>query len=623
MMTIKQGAKMKKVMFIITILFSGIFLLGQSYTNVKVLIWDNDMDYQYISPESQEIVDYETNFLISLNEIGFNEEMENIDIVRDLPEKKVLEEYAVIFIINGHRDADMMIDNEDIKNLENYLKKGGCIYIEGNNIVEFLSNDHTEFLNDYFNVILYSDNIGYAYCDTLNTNENSGFSHSITFAYPKGQEPDIGIDEIGPYRTDLQEPYFFDVLHYETNEKMYKSTAAAYAHPLKETLSYRTFIQTVNFSALHSSTLLEEDGIILRTEYLKTILRFFGIGKTLIAGKGDFDIETIQNMISYDSEIEDFNNKFLNFKTMIKYSVVFLALGEGSYIENKEIKDIDKYLSHGGKILVILGDEIIEFGNNKGSNGNLYDLVNDYEILKDQNEYVCIPTEQYKLPYYNQFTINSDFIYTFPESNFDESDILYNNVPISFSMNNNLNIIGFNPISIYNESIRKSFTDHIIKTIGGFNDFVPIKYLCNELIIKYAVSEHYIYIYLKQNANNNYSIRHNGNEVIKGKSNYNEDTKVMLEYNEGNYTVIINNKIVNEFVIKTKDINISAEFKDNILYLTNNSKIALLQLYDNLGRCVIQESVYTQINLNHIKSGVYYAIISSGEKILKRKILKI
>ena len=77
---------MKKAVFLIVLLFV-LSLNAQHYTNVKILVWDNDRDLKFLNPDNLELpIGFEYNLVKALGDLGFDSDVnKNLDITSILP----------------------------------------------------------------------------------------------------------------------------------------------------------------------------------------------------------------------------------------------------------------------------------------------------------------------------------------------------------------------------------------------------------------------------------------------------------------------------------------------------------------------------------------------------------
>ncbi len=228
-----------------------------------------------------------------------------------------------------------------------------------------------EFLNFYFNDSLLDDGgSNYSNIDTLFTDSNSTFFNFYKFLYPALTPPDYSVDQLGNY-LGLEEPYYYSFLLFDLKEKLYRSLAPAYTPPESKGPYYfpgKTVMQTTDFGAfsfpdkqgkyISSDTL----NLLIRTAYLRDILRFFSIGLTLIIQddnqvskssieiKESFDKSGIEyNYISLKST--DIYPKFID---LAKYNSVFIFTGTQQEVFNLpyDTFNLQVYLRYGGNLMI-------------------------------------------------------------------------------------------------------------------------------------------------------------------------------------------------------------------------------------------------------------------------------
>ncbi len=364
---------MKKIFLSVTIFLISLLLFSQNFTGVKIFVFDNDSGLKLRDPDNPDrFIGYEANLLQSFSLIGFSVDSNNLRSDYSLPQYPDILEYGAVFIVCGHRSASSnLLSSQDIITLSRYLDNGGCVYIEGNNIAEFLNANYVDFLNQYFNnFLLNNGGSQYSYIETIFTDTVSTFCRQYKFVYPSGTFPDFSIDVLGNYH-GLGEPYYFPFLVYEAKGKLYRSTATAYTPPESKGILYfpgRTVMSTTDFSAysypLQGTKELPDStkNILIRTSYLRDILKFFGIGRTLvIQDDGQVAKRTYELLKALDQNKIDYT--YLNLKEtenypsydyLSKFSTVILYTGEMGepFILPQDTFSLQRYLTYGGNIIV-------------------------------------------------------------------------------------------------------------------------------------------------------------------------------------------------------------------------------------------------------------------------------
>jgi len=275
-----------------------ISLFSQNFSGFKVFIWDNDNGFTLSNPDNGNDISYHYNVMHACSLLGFRRSSGNLDYDVVLPPANVLLNYAAVFVVNGPRSASQeMFTSTQISAMAQYLENGGCLYIEGNNIADFLVNysgsAYRGFINNYFNNGLeFNGGTVYSGMDTIETDTTS-FCHPYMFLYPANTPPDYSVDRLTPYNSSIPEPNYYQILAYDLRQKLYKSTATAYTPPETKTgkayfFPGKTYMSTTDFSAykypVNRGKLVADslENQYYRAAYLREIMKFFGLARTLV-----------------------------------------------------------------------------------------------------------------------------------------------------------------------------------------------------------------------------------------------------------------------------------------------------------------------------------------------------
>lgn len=363
----------KSVIFLLSFIAIFIFIFPQNFSNVRIFLWDNDNGLTFKDPDNPDkYIGYEENLRQSFEILGFSKDSHNLDINSTLPPINELLQYGAVFITCGPRPAlTTIISQSDIDKLKEYLDSGGCLYLEGNNIADYLDRTDKNFLNLYFNnYLLYSGGANYSYVETVYTDTTSNFCRYYEFVYPAGTAPDYSIDQLGNFY-GLGEPYYYPFLVFNAKGKLYRSTATAYTPPESKAPYYfpgKTVMQTTDFGAYAFPYKQGKDipdsmkNILIRTSYLRDILRFFSIGRTLvIQDDGQVAKATYDLLKALDNNgIEYFyinlkpTGTYPNYTFLSKFTTVILYTGEYGepFVLPNDTFNLQRYLTYGGNILV-------------------------------------------------------------------------------------------------------------------------------------------------------------------------------------------------------------------------------------------------------------------------------
>jgi hypothetical protein len=345
-------------------------------------LWDNDNGGVFENPDvPNQYIGYEYNFEKAFFSLNFDHdtmEFGNLYETAVLPSYSELIQYGAVFIVCGNRDRyQEILSSQQINDLTLYLDAGGCVYIEGTNIAEFLNEASQTFLNDYFgNFLSYGGDTSYSGFGMLLSDPESYLFRPYTFIYPDSTVVDISVDELGNY-FGLSFPYYISVLNFNTLGKLYKSTASAYTPP--ETKAYyfpgRTFMQSTPFGALASQDILGvmfPDSIenrSLRNAYLRDILSYFSIGEVLLV-KDDNEVSgtevSLQNSlqrngIDYTLYEVPAESAGPSFAAMREYCAVIWYTGEAAvpFKAPYDTVNLKLYLNYGGN-LILSGENLAQ-----------------------------------------------------------------------------------------------------------------------------------------------------------------------------------------------------------------------------------------------------------------------
>ncbi|MDD3803523.1 MAG: hypothetical protein PHW02_03935 [bacterium] len=433
---------MKKA--ILFLLLIGAMLVGaQHFSGYGVLVVDKDTGLKFRNPDNPEIyIGYEYNLIKSLNSLGFSDANKNIKVTTAVPTAGELKYYAAVFVVCGPRAyTEEILTSTEFQNLYEYLEGyGGCLYMEGNNIAHFLTAKNPEFLNRYFNNKLsYDGGTTYTGYDTIITDSTSSFCRPYTFIYPSGTAPDYSVDGMEAYDPGITAPNYYSVLiPGEKQGKLYKSTATAYTPPAtkdKAPQTFKTFMQTTVFGAysypVRKQTLPDSiENQLERTSYLRDIMRFFTIGKTLIV-KDDGEVRDaektlveVMSKIGLQFDLIEIPSKGTgpNYAYYIPYTTVIWFTGQDPFtISPTDTTALGTYLTFGGNI-IMSGDDIAQDLGIAGVNerGTEFPFLEDYFAVDfissktDDNEFVADRTSPY---YSNDFTKSMSMSYATTTAN--------------------------------------------------------------------------------------------------------------------------------------------------------------------------------------------------------------
>ncbi|MDD3802807.1 MAG: hypothetical protein PHW02_00280 [bacterium] len=365
---------MKRIILLALVLTS-FFCYSQNFDSLKILLIDFDEGKTFANPDNSQNIGYEYNFIKAFKALGFSEDS-NLVVKEKIPESfDLIKDYAAIFFITGHRPyvgVDLTVAN--ITNFESYLDSGGCLYIEGNNAPSGIYDKDSLFMFNYFNNSC-TDNggTGFSGIDTIvsdTTDTLDPFFRFYKFVYPANTKPDSSVDVIGPKNPNLLKVNYRNLLQYDDQTKLYKSTSSSYTPPETKTFYFpgKTVMQSVAFSAFadpqNAQDALDDslENQLIRAAYLRDILKYFGIGKTLLV-KDDGEValsdkKIIESLDKLGVEFDEISVKTggagPNYKTLVKYANVIWYTGEESTLSllAADTFALSRYLDFGGDLLL-------------------------------------------------------------------------------------------------------------------------------------------------------------------------------------------------------------------------------------------------------------------------------
>lgn len=384
---------MKRKIVLFSVLISMFLIISaQHYTDCKVFIWDNDRGATFINPDDSKETGYEGNFIKAFDRLGYNEKNGNIAYGTTLPSAATLaNEYSAVFVICGNQPASgEILPDKEIQTLTYYLENGGALYLEGNNVTHYLEMKNRDFLNTYFNNALLDTGTEYSGYDTLVIDTASSFTHGYEIVYPAGSAPDLGIDQFKMYKS-VEEPFYFNVLVYDSRQKLYKSAASAYTPPDaqkgdetdadgKAPVMFKTYFSSVDmgaYAAPHRKYEQLPDSVenqLLRTAYISDIMKWFGLARTLVVdrtAKANVSIAKSLANIGVECDVIRLDpGKPIKASTLRQYNTVIwvggsVAAKDGTF-SNADAESLKVYLDYGGNLLMY-GENIAEAIGSQGA----------------------------------------------------------------------------------------------------------------------------------------------------------------------------------------------------------------------------------------------------------------
>ncbi|MDD3803071.1 MAG: hypothetical protein PHW02_01625 [bacterium] len=377
---------MKKILLSVIVSLAALFLFSQNFDNYKIYLWDNDYGAVFVNPDDgQTNIGYEYNVKKALNKIGFADNVRLFEGDTMARQYTKLSQYGAVFIVTGHYPVDYrsaMFTTAEIDTLAKYLNWGGCVYFEGNNVMEFLKLNFPVFYSRYFNDSIEVVAQRYA-IDSLMTDPTSSFCRYYRFNYPESSVSDSGVDFLVTRDGTLREPNYFKVLYFDNQSKLYKSTATAYTPPATKDGKYfyfpgKTFVQSVDVGAFSYQTYGRTERPLpdsiksqyIRMAYLKDVLRFFGMARTLIvvddgttAINASID-NAMTRLANYDSIVVATQGAPIHANLMPYTSVFWYTDTMNTTLTLTDTLNLGVYLDYGGNLFLASDNFAEQYGAN-------------------------------------------------------------------------------------------------------------------------------------------------------------------------------------------------------------------------------------------------------------------
>lgn len=654
---------MKKLIFLIIILALFIGILAQHYDGERIYIWDNDGGKDFVDPDDpqgEKRIGFEANFIKAFESVGFKE---NIVVSEDFPSRP--EDFSAIFIVAGDRQADGTIFKlEQVQMLIDYLENWhGCLYMEGNNIIEDLDKiGATDFLKTYFNIVMTSPGEGYAGYDSIRTDTTCDIFRDYTIVYPAGTQVDYNIDEFGP--SNPEDTFYHSVMVYDVKQKMYKSTAAAYTPPddKKEISSkFRTYMSAIDFGAFaapHRKYETLPDSIenqLIREAYLRDIMRLFSIGKVLVVNHSmdDTRMEICKALekrrIPFDNIYVEQGKNGPSYEFYSNYAgVIWYSHNNDKYMSmlQYDIDQLQIYMDYGGAV-VLSGEHILFDIGNSEENTEILFLSSYFGVdylggtYLEQDEYGD-PSGMYGK------------MYDFPLSDKLSSDVfkVWRFAGTTDPSMYHLTSMGKAPVlsGVVNKgggyrTSFMSFAAELINDDAAMDQFVAITATdlfemdtlfalhtgVNEINVSYTQYDNAVSFRVNIDTDNNGSIvlERNGQEEMSVPTISTQDNYTLKSQSTNGLYVIgyyENNNLVNSFSVSISGRTAMDEkvyMIDNIMYIESAAENTAVQVFDITGQFVenIEVSGNTRWdNYSIMPSGIYFVKFNDSGNV--HKVLK-
>lgn len=659
---------MKKFLSISIFLMTCLFLFSQNFDDHKIYLWDNDYGAVFVNPDDDQTnIGYEYNVKKALNAIGFTDNVKLFE-ADTMPKKySKLSEYAAIFIVTGHYPLGTRVpvfSLAEIDTLSKYLNWGGCVYFEGNNVMEFLKLNYPVFYAKYFNDTITQINPS-STIDSLISDPATSFCKYYKFNYPENSVSDSGVDILNTRDTILREPHYFKILYFDEQQKLYKSTATAYTPPETKGKYYyfpgKTFVQTVDLGAFSYQTMSRTDRSFddsiksqyIRMAYLKDVLRFFGLSRTLVViDDGTTAINAsigaaMGRLVDYDSTVVTVNGPA--HASLMPYTSVFWYTDTmNTPITLTDTFNLGVYLDYGGNLFLASDNFAEQYGANfpfttkyLGSdfvddsfpNDSIYASSRSFWYYNDVTDTFVItrPTRGCEPDLIKTISADADtafFIFGSGRTRYccgvKYESITHNSVFLSFPFQraNVQTKFGFPVDSILKIALRVyfdydfTFEPHDVTFISECN----ISYILNEEEIKFLVL-------LDNPKEGGIKIFCDEKSICEERTNsFNSFYKISVLRRSGQYRVEVSDadgEILNVSKITIEPLSAhvgKAEFKNNLLYMKGNPNTDFT-LIDISGREVMKiksdEEGNAVCSVKQFPAGIYFIKGLNPEKYFK------
>ncbi len=643
-------AVMKKINFILLLVLLSQIIFAQNFENCEIYLWDNDNGHEFENPGfTGQFIGYEYNMVKSFEDLGFTESDSNYGQGIVFPSNP--NELAAIFIVCGDRDTlENIFSIGDIDQLSAYMDGGGCLYIEGNNIADYLEIKYQDFLLNYFNIAVTSSGLGHSGYDTIRVDTTFNFFRSYSLVYPSGTAPDLGIDVFEA--ANALDSFYHSVLVFDPESKMYLSTAAAYTPPLPKNKEpqWKSYLSTVDFSAFaapHVEGQIADtiENLLIRTVYLRDILRLFTIGKVLIVNHTPNEFE---NNVSDAMDLTKFDYDKIwispgiqgpNYRFYTKYSsILWYSTGcnIGENITTTDITNLSIYLNYGGSMLMSGEDICQEIGDSLA--GFEHPFLSGYfaidYISKAYHDNVHVPALGGFYAAMGNYNVNNEFspdvikpvpnpgLEPFPAFNFSTSlgkaplqsavtndAFAFKTVFFTFAIEDPVNqTMLTDMLNITLADLFKLDTTFVPKTTTGIEN-INVSYTYTNTSITFT-------ILITSNNDGNIDLIRNGiNENSVKTSHKQSYYKLISEYKNGLYIIEYseNGNIVSTFNVSIPSSGNNEEkvySKNGVLYIESRHDNAEVSIYDITGKHIDKLSVLNGKTVwnryANIPAGIYF-----------------
>ncbi len=314
-----------------------------------VFLWDNDSGYTFYDSDLGVNVGYQLYLYDALN---YNLSVFGDTLIENdtLPELSQLRNYDAIFIVNGPRKVNI-ISLPDLNNIESYMGSGGDVYMEGNNIAEFLHFNHPALLDSF-----YAEYSG----STVGTPVGYIYGYQNTFT--EGEEFSYFTDAGMNYDVDIIGAIFpADTILVSSDQKAYVCRATAYSYSAEKSGLRTSIISSINISGF-KKRYPYQNSFRLRREFVRKVLAYMGISRILYINRENYGEPDFikQDLVQLGYKNVDDTLSIPDTNYMKRFAVVIWNTGKNSStLTGDDTIRIKSYMDYGGRIMMT-GENIAE-----------------------------------------------------------------------------------------------------------------------------------------------------------------------------------------------------------------------------------------------------------------------
>ncbi|MFO8061733.1 MAG: T9SS type A sorting domain-containing protein [bacterium] len=661
----------KKTILLLSILLIFAVLYAQNFNNVQIFIYDNDNQLYFSNPDNPaQQIGYEYNLVKAFEDLGFVLG-DNLIVDNTLPAYPDIHDYAAVFIVAGHSDPKTeILKPEDVEVLRNYMEPDttkynpGCVYLEGNNVMEFLEVEYPDFLHYNFGMKYTGSASSYGGYDTIRVDTSFQFMPPYEFGYPAYTEPDLGIDYFEKY--DPANPYTHIATVYQPKQKVYKSTSGCttpYLPDKADTVTWKSYISAVSMGAMSEPNNNQKalpdstENRLARAGYLRDILRIFSIGRFFVinhsGSKLPEDIYKAMAVLEIDYEKADIppGDKLPSYEVLSMYQGVILFTGmryADGLLYAEDLDNMIYYMNYGGN-MIMSGENLatavysikpdilynyygVDFqGTNLNDNthiavkGSMYaktvgefkvETVNEPDFFWPADTALVdgTPAPAFEFPPTQKATYNSGVTF----EALDHRTAFFS-FPISYMEQHNLvDLLGTTTDSLFRMDRR----------------FEPSYTSVNQLNVNYSISPAGIAftVMIAQPRTGYLTLSRNSEEMDRqNTSEFTTKYKLNSSQSSGFYTIdyIVNNTTKRSFIfnIPSQASDVYVYLMNDILYIESASDYHSVSVYDIAGNLRMEKALAVEGSaelkgFSEMASGIYFVQLEGSSKKTVRRIMK-